>query len=236
VNDLDDDIVCSYDKKTALDLSVFKTNERIAVYGKCEYSFKKYKIENVDKVIKPYSVKSSEQYYTLDGTTLDKTTSIRKSLNNNRIHYYIPNNWKNIEYNIIEKDLGNIEGYQYALNQIPESKDSEPESLFVCYFDSNKLKDPNDMKKKENVEKAIIENIEGSVGTFPKEKVKTYYGPTYKYYTGKFTDIYSGSKGYHVEYIFQEVEDRGIVMYVYFYREKRHLSDVMLVTRLLEVD
>jgi hypothetical protein len=119
---------------------------------------------------------------------------------------------------------------------LKESGDPEPELLFICYFDKKLLKEQGDVAHKaRDTEKAIVKNIEGKVtGFFPSKTAYTYYGSTYKYYLGKYSDPAQLGRGYHTEYVFQEDGDRGIIVLLYVYREEKHLSDVMFAARFIE--
>ena len=229
-------VTCEYDKTFKGNIDEFIYKDSIAVYGKCNVSFGKFTITDVKKIIRAHDARSSEQYYTIDGTNLDKASATERTLSDGKIKYYIPSTWKSIEKNIYEEELGTIEGYQYVLNRLPDGNKSEPESLFVCYFDKNLLKDAADIKSTEDVEKMMIKNIEGNVGSFPSVSTTTYYDADYKYYLGKYTDIMDIGKGYHTEYVFQKHGNSGIIMYLYLYREPKHISDVMLITRLLDIE
>lgn len=228
-----DSIDCTFIKKLELDVSDYSFKDNVAVYGKCTYSFGKVKLVDVEKIIAAPAVRTSETYFTLDGTSLDKSAALERTLNGGKVRFYIPEKWKDIEVNISENHIGTIDGYQYVLNKTRGSSDAEPESLFVCYLSANKLLQKADMKNTDGVEKAIIENIEGSVGSFPAYKVTTYYGAKYQYYQGKFNDETEIGKGYRTEYIFEKDGDNGIIMFLYLYREENHLSDVLIAARMM---
>lgn len=234
INSNYDSIDCTFIKNLNLDVSNHSFKDKVAVYGKCTYSFGKLKLVDVEKIIVAPAVRTSETYFTLDGTSLDKSAALERTLNDGKVKFYIPEKWKDIEVNISEEGIGSMDGYQYVLNKTRGSSDTEPESLFICYLESDKLRYVSDMKNTDGVEKAIIENIEGSVGTFPAYKTTTSYGAKYQYYLGKFNDETEVGKGYRTEYIFQADGDRGIIMFLYLYREEKHLSDVLIAARMLE--
>lgn len=235
INSKYESINCVFEKKLNIDTSDYSFMDKVAVYGKCTFSFGKIKFTDVKKIMTAPVVRSTEVFYTLDETSFEKSTSLERTLNEGKVKYYIPSKWKDIEVNISEQGIGSIEGYQYVLNNTPGSSDAVPESFFICYFDKKLLKESADIKNTDSVEKAIIENIDGSVGKFPSYKVNTYYGVNYQYYLGKYTDAMETGKGYHTEYVFQSDGDRGIIMYLYLYRDAKHISDVMITTRLLEI-
>ena len=228
-------VICEYGKSFKGNFANFQAKDRVAVYGKCSVLFGKFTITDVKKIITAPNVKSAEQYFTLDGNTLDRSTATERTLHDGTVKFYIPSAWKSVEKNIQDEKLGSIEGYQYVLNRLSDGRKEEPESLFVCYFDKELLKNPDDIKKTKDVEKQIAMNIEGKVDRFPSRSESTSYGAEYNYYLGKFTDAMDVGKGYHTEYVFQEDGSRGIILYLYLYRDAVHISDVMLLTRLLEV-
>ena len=178
-------------------------------------------------------------YYLSDGSSIDKNRMTARTLRNGSVSFRIPAAWKGVEHSIKDEELGTIEGYQYVLNQLPGNTDTVPESFFVCYFDNeNKLANTDDRKETKLIEKAVINNIsgEGNADSFRYRDVTTYYGAKYDYYVGSYTDAAAVvNNGYHVEYIFQRNGDDGLVMYMYVYKNAKHLSDVMLVTRFLEI-
>lgn len=228
-------VVCEYDKTFSGSFGQFQNQEQIAVYGKCKVLFGKFSITDVKKVTAAPNFKSAEQYFMLDGKTLDKSTATERTLNQGKVKFYIPSAWKSVEKNIQDEQLGSIEGYQYVLNRLSDGKKADAESLFVCYFDKKMLKNPDDIKKTKDVEKQIVMNIEGKVDRFPSRSDTASYGAEYNYYVGKYTDAMDVGKGYHTEYVFQEDGDQGIILYLYLYREAVHISDIMLITRLLEI-
>ena len=182
-------------------------------------------------------VRSSEIYFTLDGSSFDKAGASERKLKNGRVKYYIPGDWIKIEADIKATELGIIEGYQYVLNKMPGNISDVPESLFVCYFDKNLLKNTSDIKNTEQVEKAIIQNInpDEKIGQFPSANVNTYYGAKYQYYSGKYQR--GVGQAYRTEYVFQADGEKGIVMFLYLYpNDNKYLSDVLFTTRFTEIN
>lgn len=238
-SDFEKIIKCSCsDKEIKSDILEFAVGDNVSIFGKMSIDVIDKDIHlSVEKIIKtPSATKSSASYFLLDGSNIDYNTMISRTLNNGGVTYYIPSQWKQVEYNISGEDIGTIEGYQYVLNKISGSADSVPESFFVCYFNNKEqLADFNDAKETKLIEKAIIKNISGNVGKFPAKEVKTYYGTKYQYYLGKYTDILETGSGYHVEYVFQQDSNEGVIIYLYVYKESKHISDIMFVTRFLEI-
>lgn len=226
------EIECSCEKSIRENVLKYKVDNEVALYGKISLgTFDKERHLKAQKIINsPEKVKSDETYYMLNGKSFDVLGATARTLGNGRVKYRIPSSWKDIELKIEDNDLGSIDGYQYVLSNEPNKQ----EYLFVAYFDKNKLRDKAEIKKSELVEKAIIENIEGAVGKFPVRKQKTYYGAQYKYYIGDYT--YSAwGKGYRTEYIFQEDGENGIALLLYVYTDSKHLTDVILTSRFLEI-
>lgn len=236
----DDHIICSCPKELRSESIKFKSNDGIGVYGKITFSlFDKNIHINAERIVSaPGGVKKGV-FYLLDGNKIDKNSMRIRTLNNGSVVYKIPTVWEEVEHSIDKDELGTIEGYQYILNQLPGSTVTVPESFFVCYFDNeSKLENKDDKKETELIEKAIINNIsgEGKGDSARTKKVNTYYGAKYNYFVSSYTDALNAlNNGYHVEYIFQKNGDDGLVMYLYVYKDAKHLSDVLFLTRFLEI-
>lgn len=233
-------IVCSYNKELRTTASSLHNGDDVAVYGTFtvdvfdqELRIKAVKITEV-----PSAVTSHEMYYLLDGTSFDKAKAVKVSLKDGAAEYVIPSSWtgKEIQRDIEAEKLGFMEGYQYVLNQLGAGS-SVPESLFICYFDNQtQLSDYQNVSgETEQIEKVIVENILGKVGSFPSKRVKTYYGKEYVYYTGSYQTAFDAGTGYHTEFVFQADGEDGIVVMLYVYKEPKHLSDIMFVSRFLEI-
>ncbi len=232
-------VECMCDKSLRPTAKTYKAGTAIALYGSIEVGLITGDLYlTVDKITtKPVSALSSDMYYLLDGTEYNKRNSTKVTLNNGYVEYYIPSTWANekIQHNVKDENLGTMEGYQYVLNKLSPT-DPVPESLFVCYFDnSTQLAFAGDSDETKLIEKAIVENILGSVGIFPTKKVDTYYGAEYNYYDGVFKNALEAGEGYRCEFIFRADGDDGIVVILYVYREAKHVKDVLFLTRFLEV-
>lgn len=232
-------VECICDKSLRSTAKTYKAGTAVALYGTITVGMISGDIYlTVDKITaKPASALSSDMYYLLDGTEYNKRNAIKVTINNGGVEYYIPSTWANdkIQHSVKEENLGTMEGYQYVLNKLSPS-DPVPESLFVCYFDNNsQLAFAGDSDETKLIEKAIVENILGSVGIFPTKKVTTYYDAEYNYYDGVFKNILEAGEGYRCEFIFQADGEDGIVVILYVYREAKHVKDVLFLTRFLEV-
>lgn len=228
-------VTCQTRSGSAVDLNSYSFQDKVAVYGKCSMDFLTVRVTDVEKIIPAPPVISKDCFFTLDGISLDRQDALQRSLNDGKIRYYIPKHWKSIEADICENDLGIIEGRQYVLNYSKGSKNNVPESLFVCYFDKELLVDKQDIDgfARKKVERMIIKNINGSNDSLSSNSENTYFGVLYDRYLCRYSDPFN-MDGYRTEYIFQPYGSDGLIMYMYLYREPEHLSEVMLVTRMLE--
>lgn len=110
---------------------------------------------------------------------------------------------------------------------------------FVCYFDNEEYVDLNDRDSTALIEKAIIANILKEDPAklrkrFPLKTIDSYYGTRYTYYRDKYTD--SLNDGYNVEFAFQQDGKKGIIVYLYVYKNPDHIDSVMLTMRMLTVN
>ena len=232
-------IECTCEKSLRSTAMTYHAGTRVALYGSIVVGILSGDIYlSVDKITQlPESALSNDMYYLLDGTSYNKQNATKVTLNNGNVEYYVPSAWTNskIQRSITKENLGTMEGYQYVLNKLSPA-DPVPESLFVCYFDNDsQLAYAGDANETKLIEKAIVENILGSVGLFPTKKVYTYYGAEYNYYDGVFKNALEAGEGYRCEFIFQADGEDGIVVILYVYREAKHVKDVLFLTRFLEI-
>ncbi len=235
----DNRIICECFKDLRSQALKFSPGSGLGVYGKITVDLFDKEIHiQAEKLVSSLTGIKKGGYYLVDGSSIDKSRMVTRKLRNGNVTYRIPAAWKGVEHSILDEDLGTMEGYQFVLNQLPGNTDTVPESFFVCYFDSeDKLANTDDKKETKLIAKAIIDNIcgEGKGNSARSRDVTTYYGAKYNYFVTEYTDEMAvGNNGYHVEFIFQKNGDDGLVMYMYLYRNAKHLSDVMFVTRFLE--
>ncbi len=227
------------DKEIKKLLSSYKTGDEVYIYGSIDIGSVTKKVEmKVDNLEKSRSQPFYlDGYTTEDGVSFDKSKAITKELRTNnkivRAKFFVPVKWEEVEKNIKGEGLGKIEGYQYKLNKLSDGS-STPENLFISYFDNNNLADKSNRNETALIEKAIVENILGESIKKVNKYPKTYYGEKYNYYQGVYRD---SSKTYRAEFIFLADGNEGIVTYLYVYEEgqDKHLSEVMINLRLLEV-
>lgn len=235
-------IKCSSSDKDIIEyVKTLSNDDIVKVYGEFSVSFingdLSMDISKLEKVSTNIPT-SNTCYSLLNENTVDVKDMYVRTLANDQITYYIPAEWSEVEYNIKDNDLGNIEGFQYRLNEIPQSATVQPESLFVCYFDNKLLKNSSDKGETDLIERAIIANIldknADSLDKFPTKKVSTYYGTKYQYYQDAYKDILG--QGHHVEFVFQKVNTDGILVYLYIYTDENHVDDIIFLMRLLEAE
>lgn len=237
-------IECTASDKALIEkIEALKNGENVKVYGKVKVSsFRNNVSMEIAQITSvEASVASETMYSYIDGKTYDSSNMVTRNLADGKVKYYIPRNWIKVEKDIINSKLGNMEGYQYTLNEISGELAVEPESIFVCYFDSKtKLKDRSQKSKTKEIRKTIIDNIlqidgKGIKAGEIKEK-KSYYGTDYYYYDGAYTD--KQEQGHHVEFVFQENANDGMIVYLYVYKEENlnHMDDILCVMRCLEIE
>lgn len=233
----EDAIRCVTNDKELIDfISSLEIGEIVDIYGKLTVDIFDKDLEvSIDSVKISEDVRPITSYSLKDGTSIDSKSMYSRSLNEDRINYLIPAAWQTVEHSIKDEKLGEIEGYQYCLNEISSSPAVDPESLFIFYFDNKLLKNPNDKTQTDSIERAIIANIldkkPDKLEKFPLTKVTTYYGDKYQYYQDAYRKPLGD--GYHTEFIFQADNEDGIIVFLYVYKEKTpHLSDVLFTMRL----
>lgn len=232
-------VECTFDKSLRATAKQYSVGDKVAVYGRLIVNVFNGDIYlAADKLTAPpVAATSQDMYYLLDGTSFDRQNAVKETLACGQAEYYVPAAWtgKKIRHNVKEENLGTMEGYQYVLNKL-DGQTSVPESVFVCYFDNKtQLGFEGDADETKLIEKAIVENILGSVGIFPTKKVTTYYDAEYNYYDGVFKNALEAGEGYRTEFIFQADGEEGIVVVLYVYREARHVEDLLFLMRFLEV-
>lgn len=229
---------CSYDKALRSEMKQYKAGDTITLYGQIAVGLFTGEVSlKVDKIAQDAGTsRSAGMYYLQNGATFDMRDAVKETLRNGDVEYYVPSAWtgKEIRHNITEENLGTMEGYQYVLNKL-DASETVPESVFVCYFDKDKLFDESDVVKTEQVAKLVVENILGSAGSLSKKEVTTYYDTEYLYYKGVFKNAMETGEGYRTEFIFQADGEDGIVVVLYVYKEAKHVDDLLFLMRFLEV-
>ena len=163
----------------------------------------------------------------------DRLTLSRK-LSKAALTYRVPSEWSGVEMKL-PSDF--IEGYRYSLNEIQGEFQTEPEKLFVFYFDYEKnLRNLSDRDDVKSVEKAIIENIlpNEDVRNFPKKTLKTDDGIRYSYYDTSFID---STRNYHnVEFLFTPVKEDGILCFLYVFGTSEHKEEIIYLLNSVKVN
>lgn len=221
------------DEDVIQSVSELRAGDVVRVYGKLSLSLLGKWSMSIDK-IEATSEKtvSRTAYSVIGGKTIDQAQTQERTLNQGRIHLYIPKEWASVEYDMIDSGLGTMEGFQYRLNEI-NHQSVQPESLFVCYFDNEKfLLHSSDKTETEAIERAIVNNIIKMDPGKPEKKKTTHYGAEYHYYQEAYKTALG--QNYHAEFIFQPIGTQGFIVYLYVYLEKSHLDDVMTFLRMVE--
>jgi hypothetical protein len=206
----------------------------VKVYGKMTMGvFDGKWTMTVDKVEKTFDKTISRTAYSaLSGRTVDTEEMETRTLNNGAIKYYLPSGWSGVEKNLKTEKLGDLEGYQYRLNEA-EDKAAYAESFFIGCVTKSDLVSINDLGDDRGLEAAIAADILGKdslSGKYPVKTVNTYYGLTYRYYQDIFET--SGGDRLNTEFIFQDAGDDHLLIFLYVYRDPRHLDEIMTVLRL----
>lgn len=224
------------EKSVIAEMSDLKLEESVVVYGKMKVSaFQGNVSVDMVHIIRENGQTGLEtQYSSLDGKNYDIANMYTRTLADKKVKYYIPQKWAEVEINNLKNNQKSMEGYQYILNGIQEETATEAENFFVCYFDSKeKLADRGQKNDKEGIRKAIVDNILGTnIKRSDIKKIDTYYGTKYFYYVGKYDD--KQEQSHRIEFVFQEVEEDGMVVYLYVYEKEKHLDDILAVMRFLE--
>ncbi|MBO4291399.1 MAG: OB-fold nucleic acid binding domain-containing protein [Lachnospiraceae bacterium] len=212
-----------------------KTGDIVKVYGKVtkgfldgKWTFSVNQIEKTDE-----TEISQTAYQTSGGPVLDREEMANRSLNGGKVTFYVPESWTNVERNLVEEGLGSMEGYQYCLNEIGQQS-VQPESFFICYFDNDShLLKSSDRDSTELIERAVVKNILKEDPGAADLKKTSYYGADYHYYQAAYKTVFG--QNYRAEFVFRPDDTKGFVVYLYIYREKSHLDEIMTVMRLLEL-
>lgn len=231
-------IECSAgDKSVIAQIENLKVGETVLVYGKIRVSAIQSKVSVDAAQIASGSggTESETKYSYINGNSYDIASMDNRTLADGKVKYYISEKWAGVEKNNLEYNTQSMEGFQYILNEIPTESATEPESFFICYFDSNaKLNDRGQANDKKGIRKAIVDNILGAdIENKEIIKIKTYYDSEYYYYVGSYND--KQEQPHRVEFVFQEVGNDGMVVYLYVYKEEKHLEDILSVMRFLEI-
>ena len=180
-----------------------------------------------------------------EGRSVGKT--VRESIADGKIKYYIPGNYLAAKLSGEDKDkvfnIDAADGNCYYLNSIKGK--NIPEALCVYYIDSEKyVKYNSDYAETEAIERAIVANVcpdedsklytkifgtEMHSGIFPTKSVSRGFGRTYDYYNVTY------SNSHHVEFVFTPVTG-GICVVMYIYSVSDSKNDLLFLLRTLETE
>lgn len=220
------------DKELINCIEKFKLGDYVKVCGKASVFITRnieIQIEDVTECENNITANGEEQFKTGQSYTNNEHFDIGGEL----IDIYVPATWVDVKHNIIEEELGEIDGLQFRLNEISGEEAIDSECFFICYLDEKLLNNKSDISRTDAVEKSIVANI------IPNEKAnalkanykkqKTYYGEEYHYYW----DTYKDSKGqkHRYEFVFKKAK-KGIILFLYVYKnETNHLEDILYVMK-----
>lgn len=232
-------ITCAAEKKDTI--STFSKGDKVVVYGKLTLDLSKnleMKIDSINKV--NYDSLDEHAYSTKNGNlVISHDEMYDRELGKGKVKFHIPESWLSVEHNLIDEKLGDLEGYQYRLNEV-NNKNELAQSFFVCYFDIDKYVIDKDRRSEfNNIELAIIRDIlqKDDLKKYPVKTVTTYYGDKYKYYKDSFEKD-GGMDKYNAEFVFREVGKEGIVVFLYIYTTRAEDNDakeeIMMTMRLME--
>ena len=232
-------ISCSAsDEEAANAISALNTGDKVTVYGKLDIDLLKKISLEIDHIEKTDIEAVNDSIYSMrTKLAMDIRDMPERELADGKVSYRIPKDWEAVEHDIVDEELGAMEGYQYKLNEIGR-KSEYAESFFVCYFDTDSFVAENDRGNKKLIEEAILKDIlkTDELKKFPARNVTTYYGAKYKYYQDTYRKL-SGDK-YQAEFVFQELDDGGILVYLYIYNtqhtKESARDEIMLTMRLAE--
>ena len=178
------------------------------------------------------SIPTGEVWRSASGAVVRKTDRAEKGFGTDKIRggarvtCSVPRSFLSVE-----EELPNTEGFLYRLNELPGEKKTQPEQLYLFYFDNETmLQDQNDVRRTTKIEEAIIKNIlpgeNIGFGKFPKRH--SAYEHPFQYYD-------TGYDGYHAEFAFTPAGEDGIFCVLYVYRSSEHLRDILTIFRFLEI-
>ena len=218
-----------YDKLTPL-----QEGDTVKVYGRLVTNFFNGEPSLLaDDILKTDTTTAFNTVYTAsDGSIVNTDDMDLRILGDGAASYYIPASWQAVEHNLKNEGLGKLDGYQYRLNET-EDKAAYAESFFIGCVAKSDLVSINDLGDDRGLEAAIAADILGKdslSGKYPVKTVNTYYGLTYRYYQDIFET--SGGDRLNTEFIFQDTGDDHLLIFLYVYRDLRHLDEIMTVLRL----
>ncbi|MBO4505766.1 MAG: hypothetical protein IKX80_00435 [Lachnospiraceae bacterium] len=213
----------------------------VRVYGRIDIStFWSNDIEIKADKIEPtgMTTASEKSYMTINGVWIDKISMLNRNIEG-KFSYKIPAGWATVE-----RELPNVPGYQYKLNDL--TGDGIAESLFVFYVDESYLEKPTDISNMKKVRKAIVEDIlcnkhlsmyQSYIPFFDRDieitKKSTDYA-SFTYYTGSYTERNVNRYNHRVEFAFIENDRKdGVCAILYVYNSAVHKDEIHLMMRML---
>jgi len=210
----------------------FKVGDHVRVFGQAGVSKFLGKISvniqlhAIEKTSQTQN-KSSDVFSFASGREFNRSQSEKRSFYNGAIEFLIPNTWTAVETEISGTGMN---GWMYKLNEIQTEYKTEPEQAYVFFFDNETgLKNITDRDASpKDIEKAIIRNIMDK-DLNEQKSVKTADGYKFTYYLGNYKD--NSGKYHNVEFIFTELDTRGVMGVLYIYNESNHKEDIIYMMR-----
>lgn len=209
----------------------FNVGDRVRVFGKAGVSkilkvSVTLQLNDIEKTSQTQN-KSSDIFSFASGREFDRRDSEKRSFHNGAIEFLIPNKWTAVETEISGTGMN---GWMYKLNEIQTEYKTEPEQAYVFFFDNETgLKNITDRDASpKDIERAIIRNIMDK-DLNEQKSVKTADGYKFTYYLGNYKD--NSGKYHNVEFIFTELDTRGVMGVLYIYNESNHKEDIIYMMR-----
>lgn len=179
--------------------------------------------------------------------TLDASQAVEAPINAEEMHlenpsglevatFRIPGSWSEV----CEK-MDNAHGYQFKLNEIDGSFRTEPEQLYIFYFDCEKyLADLSGRQNIKKTERAIVKNI------LPDDQMRLIEFPTktikrdgklfkkYSYYVTGYKD--PRGKRHNVEFVFLPSKDGDIICVVYLFDTSDHKKEAISLLQSIKIN
>ena len=175
--------------------------------------------------------------------TLDASKSVeapadgkKLEIGNTAVTFTVPEPWT-----AVCEETGNAEGYQFRLNEISGSYRTEPEQLYIFYFDPEKyLADLSERSETKKIERAIVKNIlpdeETGILDFPEKTIKR-AGKVFKKYSYYMTDYKDQSgKRHNVEFVFLPSKNGEIICVVYVFNTSDHKDEAISLLQSIRIN
>lgn len=165
-----------------------------------------------------------------------KEFSVENSQGTIKASFSVPKSWESV----CEK-MENAYGYQFKLNEIEGCFRTEPEQLYIFYFDPEKyLADLAERQNTKKIERAIVKNIlpddQMRLLEFPVKTIKR-NGKVFKKYSYYITGYKDPAGNRHnVEFVFLPSKEGDIICVVYVFLTSDHKDEAISLLRSIKVN